>query len=252
MAKTSLVYTLDIKRDSCYYINEAEDEPTSPTSDQPLDYGKELINMQNIIEAKVCSKCGEDKPFSEYSKKKQSKDGHRNDCKACVSEYMKARHEANREREIAKSKAYYEANRERDLANKRAHYKANRDEVLSRNRAYYGTKRSEILSQKRGYYEMNKDDFLARNTRRKRLIAGAKQEPYLREDIFEQDNWTCQLCQEPINPELKWPESGSASIDHIIPLSLGGDDTPANVQAAHLSCNQGKGNRVELEDLQAA
>lgn len=33
------------------------------------------------------------------------------------------------------------------------------------------------------------------------------------------------------------PDNGSATIDHIIPLSKGGRDEPANVQLAHLLCN---------------
>lgn len=80
--------------------------------------------------------------------------------------------------------------------------------------------------------------------KRKRLLDGAKQEFYLRGDIFARDNWTCQLCEEAIDPDLKWPEARSASIDHILPVSLGGDDTAANVQAAHLRCNTSKNNRV--------
>lgn len=34
---------------------------------------------------KVCTKCGEDKPFSEYGKHKKGKHGLRSQCKPCVS-----------------------------------------------------------------------------------------------------------------------------------------------------------------------
>lgn len=34
----------------------------------------------------------------------------------------------------------------------------------------------------------------------------------------------------------------SASLDHILPLSLGGAHSMANVQLAHLSCNHTKSN----------
>jgi 5-methylcytosine-specific restriction endonuclease McrA len=36
----------------------------------------------------------------------------------------------------------------------------------------------------------------------------------------------------------------SASVDHIIPLVLGGEHSMANVQAAHLVCNLRKGDRL--------
>lgn len=35
----------------------------------------------------------------------------------------------------------------------------------------------------------------------------------------------------------------SASLDHVVPLSLGGAHTPENTQASHLICNGRKGNR---------
>lgn len=38
---------------------------------------------------KTCSKCGEEKPLSEYYKNKSAKDGYRNHCKKCVTEYKK-------------------------------------------------------------------------------------------------------------------------------------------------------------------
>jgi len=36
----------------------------------------------------------------------------------------------------------------------------------------------------------------------------------------------------------------SVSLDHIVPVSLGGMHSMANVQCAHLFCNLSKNNRV--------
>lgn len=41
---------------------------------------------------------------------------------------------------------------------------------------------------------------------------------------------------------LKCPDPGSPSIDHILPISKGGNDTIANVQLAHFECNWIKGD----------
>lgn len=62
--------------------------------------------------------------------------------------------------------------------------------------------------------------------------------------IYERDGWMCQLCGEPVDPALIFPDRLSATLDHIVPLSLGGTHDPSNVQLAHLGCNSAKGNRV--------
>jgi hypothetical protein len=38
---------------------------------------------------KICSKCNEEKELSEFHKKKNMKDGHRNECKECVKGIQK-------------------------------------------------------------------------------------------------------------------------------------------------------------------
>ena len=46
-----------------------------------------------------------------------------------------------------------------------------------------------------------------------------------------------------MNPILAYPHPRSASLDHIEPLSLGGQHVHSNVQLAHLDCNMAKSNR---------
>jgi 5-methylcytosine-specific restriction endonuclease McrA len=62
--------------------------------------------------------------------------------------------------------------------------------------------------------------------------------------VFERDGWRCQLCGDDINPTLRFPHPLSATIDHILPLTKGGDHSLANVQTAHFRCNCMKGNRL--------
>ena len=63
-------------------------------------------------------------------------------------------------------------------------------------------------------------------------------------DVFERDGWVCGICREAVDVELVWPDSYSASLDHIVPLSKGGSHSPDNAQCAHLVCNISKGNRA--------
>lgn len=49
--------------------------------------------------------------------------------------------------------------------------------------------------------------------------------------------------------DRKCPDPLAPTIDHVIPISLGGDDIRANVQLAHFRCNNVKGARGTAEQL---
>lgn len=69
--------------------------------------------------------------------------------------------------------------------------------------------------------------------------------------IYERDNWTCQICQEPVTKTFHWAPD-SPTLDHIIPRSLGGDHSVENLRTACWSCNTCRGNRVEPQELEEA
>lgn len=68
-------------------------------------------------------------------------------------------------------------------------------------------------------------------------------------EILERDRWRCGICGQRIGTSFKYPHPRSKSIDHVIPLSQGGDDTAANKRAAHLGCNTRRMNRGGNEQL---
>lgn len=64
-------------------------------------------------------------------------------------------------------------------------------------------------------------------------------------DIYRRDKWICGICGKPVDPQLKWPQSSMcATLDHVIPMALGGGHVPRNVQCAHFRCNSRKGTRL--------
>lgn len=65
-------------------------------------------------------------------------------------------------------------------------------------------------------------------------------------EIFDRDRWICQLCFEPVDSTTKAPDRMSPSLDHIVPVSLGGNHTRDNVRLAHYGCNASRGNRVDV------
>lgn len=87
-----------------------------------------------------------------------------------------------------------------------------------------------------------------RRAARKRASTPGAPAAYVdRKRIFSDSGWTCGICTEPIDPSLAWPHPGSASLDHVVPLSRGGTHTSENCQPAHLRCNIHKGARVADE-----
>ena len=66
---------------------------------------------------------------------------------------------------------------------------------------------------------------------------GVAYEPINRLRVFERDGWICGLCGGPVARE-------DASLDHVIPISLGGPHLYSNVQCSHLICNIRKGDRL--------
>ncbi|MGV4929999.1 HNH endonuclease [Streptomyces sp. BHT-5-2] len=64
-------------------------------------------------------------------------------------------------------------------------------------------------------------------------------DPY---EIYERDQWICQLCHQAIDSVVEWPDLRSATLDHIKPVTLGGAHTAENLQAAHWVCNDRKGD----------
>lgn len=79
--------------------------------------------------------------------------------------------------------------------------------------------------------------------RRMRMLEAQTSEIFAPLDVHTRDGWTCQLCYQPIDQNIAWPDPMSPSIDHIIPLSKGGAHALSNVQSAHLGCNSSKGDK---------
>jgi hypothetical protein len=73
---------------------------------------------------------------------------------------------------------------------------------------------------------------------------GNESTDFTRDDIFDRDGWRCQICHESIDRVLTHPDPMSPSMDHIVPISLGGANVPDNCQATHLVCNLRKGRSI--------
>jgi 5-methylcytosine-specific restriction endonuclease McrA len=62
--------------------------------------------------------------------------------------------------------------------------------------------------------------------------------------LLETQNNICPLCGKIIGRDTSYPNIYSPSIDHILPLSRGGQHSYYNCQAVHFTCNSRKGARI--------
>ena len=78
----------------------------------------------------------------------------------------------------------------------------------------------------------------------RRAQPGAVIEKFDPRDVFERDGWVCGICGDPVDPALRWPDRMSVSLDHVVPLEMGGDHVPENARCSHLGCNTARGTGV--------
>jgi len=169
---------------------------------------------------KKCTKCGEEKELTEFSRDKRKKDGRRSSCKVCY-------------------KQYYQANRKQIIERQKQYNQANREQRIEYNKQYRQANREKIAEQKRQYHQENREAHNARKQKRralKRKAAGnaTAADIQARFDYYGNRCYYCGC-------------DGKMTIEHRIPLSRGGTHYPANIVPACKSCNCSKGTKTESE-----
>jgi hypothetical protein len=234
-------------------------------------------------EGKVCTKCGEWKPFSEYNKHKAIKDGHYTRCKKCKREEDRLYRIKNKEKLSKKWKEYYEKNKDEYLSKQREKYAQNKDAInekrREREKIYRENYKEEIRRRHEMWRRKNKDklkvwqekwnnsetaklsrkkykksqkgrmnDYKSRLKRRS-VKYKVSFTPIERKQILDRDKWKCQICGVKVHDRStgNWNTPNKANIDHIIPISKGGNSLPNNLQILCRTCNLKKHDNVEVQ-----
>jgi len=129
-----------------------------------------------------------------------------------------------------KKKAEHLANRESRLAKMRERHKANPQEAIDRVSEWRKANPEAVFNQ----YA----------TRRARMGGSANVEPVLRQAIYDRDKGICGICGE-------FVERKAMTLDHLVPISRGGEHTADNLQTAHRVCNCRKHART-MDELLAS
>lgn len=215
---------------------------------------------------KHCSKCGIEKPLTEYARASKERDGRKAPCKVCCANYNQRYREANRDHLLAYNKAWNEAHPEAMLAasrryreritgkpvgervkiyesvaaQKRAWRLANPDKVREHKRVHHERHREQIVARVQAWRQANPMKQRAAHLKRRSAEKNAPGVGYTTAEMiaarvsFYGDK--CVYCGSP------WE-----AIDHRIPLARGGSHWPANLVPACSSCNSQKHAKTERE-----
>ncbi len=129
----------------------------------------------------------------------------------------------------ARHKRWLEANPDKVRQNQKDRTARMSDEERAHRNAYNQT-----------YYAANSDQWTVYRRRREALLAEVEYQPYTRQEIFERDGGKCRGCHKQLTNEPR-----AFQIDHIVPISLGGPDIPANLQLMCPKCNRAKWANLE-------
>jgi 5-methylcytosine-specific restriction endonuclease McrA len=171
---------------------------------------------------KRCNKCGISKDESEFYTDSSRADGLTYRCKACIkaagAKYV-AKHRGERR---AYSKRYY------------AEHSDERKEYMT---TYDAKHRDEHKAYMAKYYIEHPDRAKTAWIKRRALIAGSEGSFTIEEwlDLLEKYNYMCLCCSR---------DDAELTIDHVVPLSLGGSNDISNIQPLCLTCNLSKGVRT--------
>ena len=186
-------------------------------------------------EAKACIRCGTryaDVPANFYFRRDSGK--YRNECKAC----QLARFRENGKAHYRNNPEYYRDRNER-------YYRENRGEHLERTnrrrREVYWENPQAGRERVKRYRQARPEKVLewAHRRRAQKLSAPGQ---HTAEDIKAQrrrQRGKCYWCKEKI--------AGSGHVDHVTPLSRGGNDGPGNIVIACPDCNLRKSNKMPGE-----
>lgn len=166
----------------------------------------------------------------------------------------------NRDRLKVKDGEYYEKNKERITARNeeyreehsdwyreyyKEYYLKNQEEIKAWSKGYYLANREQKLEYQRKYSSENPEVAEAARLRYETRKLRAWKEDVFKDVLLERDGWTCHICKGEIPKGLDRYHPLFPHIEHIVPLSKGGEHSYENTAPAHASCNIQKGDKLD-------
>jgi 5-methylcytosine-specific restriction endonuclease McrA len=189
------------------------------------------------METKICNRCKIEKGIDNFRKANGYKNGVYSECKICNKERLNEWRKNNPEK--------YKDQHKRGLEKRRAtgwayNLKHRRDKYVKHPKVLLppDERARRENEQKKRWKKENPHKLREYSSLRRAMVKGAKEteriDPLV---VFDRDNGICGICKHHIR--------GKYELDHIMPLSKGGNHTYKNIQLAHPKCNRKKHNKTE-------
>ena len=166
---------------------------------------------------KTCTKCGEHKTLEEFHRHKGEPDGRQWHCKVCRNGY-------NRD------------NREKYSEYQRSYVKANKEKKVAYHKAYYAATKEKRAEYQKAWRASNKEKRRDAKRRHRANKACAVPQPWKKSECPETLCYWCGVDLSTVKVEL----------EHLMPISLGGEAKPYNEAPACRDCNRSKKDKHPL------
>lgn len=187
-------------------------------------------------EYKACSCCGEDKPASAFNRNISTRDGLHAECKECSRIQRRARRVRNPERVKALDRASRERHSKRRSVRAKEWIQEHAGHVQQRGRMYRQQRRDHYRQLKRRWYRAHPEYEVRRSHIRRQRVASAQTHYTIAE-------WR-KLRKGFGNACLRCGAMEDLTIDHVVPLVLGGSNHISNLQLLCRTCNSWKNARI--------
>lgn len=172
---------------------------------------------------KPCPRCGGIKPPGER----------RRYCDACIPLVAEEVREKNNEQ----SRAWAKANPEHRKAYSKVYAAANREAMRANARRWHHANPEKTREKRQRWQAANPELIRMYEQRRRSLKKAQFVEDVHPLVLLELDDGVCGICGKDVDP-------ADFTIDHMVPLSKGGEHSYFNTQVAHPRCNFSKGGKL--------
>lgn len=211
---------------------------------------------------KTCTKCGTEKPVSEYGKHSMGKGGLNPACRVCHNKQSKEWADKNKERKRLKSLEWNSLHKEQMKAAKRRYLdtpqgknksveyskyyrKANPSKVKDSINKWRTENAFKIKEYSYIYRSEHKSErcVLQKNRHAKKLSIGGNLSKDISPRLFILQRGKCACCGLPLGDNYH--------LDHIMPLALGGSNEDSNIQLLRQRCNGQKHAKHPVDFMQS-
>jgi hypothetical protein len=192
------------------------------------------------MDSKTCSKCGEEKPLSEFGKRKDRPDGLQYHCKACKSASNSDHYKANAEKVKATTAKRAVEKKEEIRVYRKKYEKENAERIAARQRA----RREEMADERAAYHRKYRQE--------NKSTVNALSRAYKARKIKRTPSWANEQVIRAFYEEAARLEQETGikyHVDHIIPLQgelVSGLHVENNLQVIPANENLSKSNHYEV------